>query len=95
MTLFDTQCGFKLIDRARLRPLIAAMRVDGFAWDVELLFLCRRFGLSVGEVPIRWIEQGSSHVRFLKHPWPMLWEISRLRWRFRSGGYDAVGEVGH
>ena len=50
----DTQCGFKLLDRERERPLFERMVVDGFAFDVELLFLCQRFGLRVEEVPVVW-----------------------------------------
>ncbi len=41
----DTQCGFKLMDRKRVRPLFERMVVDRFAFDVEFLFLCVRFGL--------------------------------------------------
>jgi dolichyl-phosphate beta-glucosyltransferase len=50
----DTQCGFKLLDRERVKPLVEKMVVDGFACDVELLFLCARFGLSVADVPVTW-----------------------------------------
>jgi dolichyl-phosphate beta-glucosyltransferase len=54
LTFRDTQCGFKLLDRERTRPLFEKMVVDRFAFDVELLFLCRRFGLTVREVPVIW-----------------------------------------
>lgn len=92
LEIADTQCGFKLIDRARLLPLVRALRVDGFAWDVELLFLCKRFGLAVAEVPIRWRAAEGSHVRLLRDPWPMLWEVLRLRGAFSRGVYAAVGQ---
>jgi len=44
----DTQCGFKLMDRDRVRPLFEKMVVDRFAFDVEFLYLCKRFSLEVG-----------------------------------------------
>lgn len=90
LSMADTQCGFKLLDRTRLLPLIGALRVDGFAWDVELLYLCRRFGLRVGEVPVRWHEGQRSNVRLLVDPWPMLFDVLRVRWHDRRGGYDAI-----
>lgn len=92
LTLSDTQCGFKLLDLGRVRPLVRVLCVDGFAWDVELLFLCRRFGLSVAEVPVGWQERRRSNIRLLTDPWPMLWEIVRLRGRLKRGGYDAVAD---
>ena len=89
-SLPEAEVRFKLLDRTRVLPLVRALRVDGFAWDVELLFLCDRFGLAVAEVPVGWREERRSHVRLLSDPWPMLWECVRLRWRWRSGGYDSV-----
>ena len=84
----DTQCGFKLLHRARTAPLFELMRVDGFAWDVELLFLAVRFGLGVAEVPVRWINDDRSTVNVLRDPPRMLLDVLRVRWRFRVGAYD-------
>ena len=77
----DTQCGFKLIDHARLAPLFERMRVDRFAFDVEMLFLADRFGLRVKEVPVVWRNDPISRVRLWKDPLNMLLDIMRIRWR--------------
>lgn len=84
----DTQCGFKLIDRSRTRPLFERMVVDGFAFDVELLFLCDRFGLRVKEVPVIWRNSDRSTVGILTAPPRMLLDLLRVRWRFRRGLYN-------
>ncbi len=84
----DTQCGFKLFDRTRVLPLIESMKIDGFAFDVEILFLCREFGMKVKEVPIQWSGDGESHIRLLTDPLKMLLEIVRVRWNFRRGFYQ-------
>ncbi len=84
----DTQCGFKLIDRSRTRPLFERMVVDGFAFDVELLFLCDRFGLRVKEVPVIWRNSDRSTVGILTAPPKMLLDLLRVRWRFRRGLYN-------
>jgi dolichyl-phosphate beta-glucosyltransferase len=58
----DTQCGFKLFRLATTRRLFELQRVDGFAFDVELLVLARRLGLRVREVPVRWVNDPDTRV---------------------------------
>ncbi len=84
----DTQCGFKLFDRQRTRPLFERMRVDRFAFDVEFLFLCQRFRLKVEEVPVVWRNSKDSRVSLLRDPANMLLDVARIRWRFRRGLYN-------
>jgi dolichyl-phosphate beta-glucosyltransferase len=84
----DTQCGFKLVDRDRVKPLFEKMVVDGFAFDVELLFLCGRFGLSVAEVPVTWRDSRGSKVSLVGDPLRMIADVLRVRWRFRRGLYN-------
>ena len=84
----DTQCGFKLMDRERVRPIVEKMVVDRFAFDVELLFLCRRFGLSVREIPVTWRNAPGSKVSLFRDPINMLLDVARVRWRFRRGLYN-------
>ena len=87
----DTQCGFKLMDRERVKPLFEKMVVDGFAFDVELLFLCARFGLSVADVPITWRNATGSKVSMVGDPLHMIADVLRVRWRFRRGLYNPEG----
>jgi dolichyl-phosphate beta-glucosyltransferase len=84
----DTQCGFKLMDRERVKPIFEKMIVDRFAFDVELLFLCARFGLSVVEVPVIWRNAAGSKVSVLVDPLNMIIDVLRVRWRFRRGLYN-------
>jgi glycosyltransferase involved in cell wall biosynthesis len=84
----DTQCGFKLLDRRRTLPLFERMVVDRFAFDVELLFLCQRFKLQVREVPVVWRNAPGSKVSLVADPLNMLWDVARVRWRFRRGAYN-------
>ena len=61
----DTQCGFKLFRLSTGRRLFELQRVDGFAFDMELLVLARRLGLQVAEVPVRWIDNPDTRVGLL------------------------------
>lgn len=84
----DTQCGFKLMDRDRILPLVEKMVIDGFAFDVELLFLCARFGLAVADVPVTWRNATGSKVSIVGDPLKMIVDVLRVRWRFRRGLYN-------
>ena len=68
-------------------PLFERMVIDGFAFDVELLFLCERLGLRVEEAAVTWRNSPHSTVGVLTDPPKMLRDVLRVRWRFRSGGY--------
>jgi dolichyl-phosphate beta-glucosyltransferase len=50
----DTQCGFKLVETSACREVFSRQRLDGFGFDVEVLFIARRLGLRAVEVPVRW-----------------------------------------
>lgn len=58
----DTQCGFKLFNLETAIRLFELQRVEGFAFDAELLVNARRLGLTVKEVAVRWIDNPDTHV---------------------------------
>lgn len=53
----DTQCGFKAFHGGVAKKLAARTKQTGFVWDVEMLYLARKQGLAVTEVPIKWQEK--------------------------------------
>jgi dolichyl-phosphate beta-glucosyltransferase len=59
----DTQCGFKLFRRDVARALFSTQRLDGFGFDFEVLFLARRFGFPVAEVPVAVVHRHGGGVR--------------------------------
>ena len=77
----DTQCGFKLFDGSVARALFSDVTVEGFAFDVEVLFLARRRGLRVVEVPVFWANDDRTHVHAVYHSLAMLRDVALLRWR--------------
>lgn len=60
--IHDTQCGFKLFTAAAAETSFGPSRLDGFSFDVETLFVARRRGLRVAEVPVRWRNDAASRV---------------------------------
>jgi dolichyl-phosphate beta-glucosyltransferase len=80
----DTQCGFKLFRGDVARKLFREARVDRFAWDVEVLYLARRHGLAIAEVPVLWFNSPESKVRVVRDAIPTLWDVARIRWMHRG-----------
>lgn len=78
--IHDTQCGFKLLPGRLAAGLAAVQRLDGFAYDVELLLLARRWGYELRELPVRWHHVEASRVAPLRHSSQMLRDILRLAW---------------
>jgi dolichyl-phosphate beta-glucosyltransferase len=79
----DTQCGFKLFRGDVARDLFRAARIDGFAYDMEILYLARRRGLPIAEVPVLWFNSPESKVSVVRHALPTLRDLLRLRWMHR------------
>jgi dolichyl-phosphate beta-glucosyltransferase len=75
----DTQCGFKAFRLDVCRPILEKARIEGFAFDVELLFLADRAGLRLREIPVRWNHAEGSKVHFVHDSLRMLREVIALR----------------
>jgi len=75
----DTQCGFKLFRRREARLLFGALRTQGFAFDVELLYRARTAGFGIAEVPVTWRNDERSHVRPIRDSARMFREIMGIR----------------
>src|SRR5438034_9309590 len=81
LPFWDTQCGFKAFRLDVCRPILKAARLDGFAFDVELLYLAQHAGLRIREIPVRWNHAEGSKVQFFKDSLRMLREVIALRAR--------------
>jgi len=88
----DTQCGFKAFRMEAARPLIEQGEVDGFGFDVELLFLAQRAGLRMLEVPVRWDHHEGSKVHIVRDSLRMFGEVVSLRRRIRAGAQELAAE---
>lgn len=77
----DTQCGFKLFNLATAIRLFELQRVEGFAFDAEVLVNARRLGLTVKEVPVRWIDNPDTHVGLVSASSQMLIDTIKIALR--------------
>lgn len=74
----DTQCGCKGLQLGTARVLALLSMIDGFAFDVELLYLADRLGLSVTPLNVTWQDVRGSSVRPIHDAWSMLRDIRAL-----------------
>ncbi|KAI4382828.1 hypothetical protein MLD38_008740 [Melastoma candidum] len=79
----DTQCGFKMFTRASARKLFSNIRLKRWCFDVELVFLCKWFGIPMVEISVNWSEIPGSKVNLLSIP-NMLWEIALMSVGYRT-----------
>ena len=87
--IHDTQCGFKLFRQAVAQDLFSVARIDGYGFDLELLYVARRRGYRIAEVPINWADQPGSKVRVLRDGLAMLRELLAVRRNDAAGFYAA------
>jgi dolichyl-phosphate beta-glucosyltransferase len=86
----DTQCGFKLLHGDAVRRIVPDLVVEGFAFDVEMLLLARRAGLTVREVGITWYARGDSRVSLARGAAAFV-DILKIRWRLAGPVAGATG----
>lgn len=84
----DTQCGLKGFRREAARDLFGRSRLDGFAFDAEILFLARHLGYKVVEVQVRASDRDGSKVRLAVDALWMLGEVWSVRRAAARGDYD-------
>ena len=83
----DTQCGFKAFRRERTRIIFEQQRVERFGFDPEILFLAKRNGLRVAEVPVRWSHDSATKVNVAADGMGMFLELLLIRWNAVRGWY--------
>ena len=84
----DTQCGFKAFRQDVARELFPLQTIEGWGFDVEILFIAQRFGYEIVEVPVTWYYGQRSKVRPIHDTIGMLQDLVQVRRNARQGLYD-------
>ena len=84
----DTQCGFKCFRDTAAQDLFSRQRFNGWSFDVEVLYIARRRGYRIREVPISWHYQSDSRIRLVDDSLRMFADLLRIRWNGLRGAYD-------
>jgi glycosyltransferase involved in cell wall biosynthesis len=83
----DSQCGFKAFRADAARAIFTRQRIDGFGFDVEVLYLARRLGYGIRVVPLRWEHKENSRVAPVRDTLTMFSDVLRVRFNAWRGNY--------
>jgi dolichyl-phosphate beta-glucosyltransferase len=85
--IYDTQCGFKLFKKDIAHNLFSASTIDGYAFDVDILYLARQRKYRLEEIGINWHNATGSKVNIWIDSFKMLAEVLKISWKDRQGQY--------
>lgn len=91
--IHDTQCGFKVFTARAAGIIFPLVTIDGWAFDIEALYIARQHGLRFVEVPIEWHYREHSQVKVLRDATAMFVELLRVRRRAAAGAYRPDGRA--
>jgi dolichyl-phosphate beta-glucosyltransferase len=83
----DTQCGFKVFKRGVAMKIFSKATVERFAFDAELIFIANKLKYKIKELPISLQNPPNSHVRIIRDPLNMMWDLLRIKMNDWRGKY--------
>ena len=87
--LNDTQCGFKCFRADAAERVFPLVTITGWTFDAEALFIARRLGYSIREIPIPWYYHAHSNIKVLRDSLQMGTDLLKIRWNALRGKYHA------
>jgi glycosyltransferase involved in cell wall biosynthesis len=90
----DTQCGFKAFQQPAAQKIFSLQKIDRWGFDPEVLFLARKFGFRVEEVPVAWADCGGTRFHPLRDGSRTFLEVLHIRWNDLRGKYDGPAPSG-
>jgi glycosyltransferase involved in cell wall biosynthesis len=86
----DTQCGFKAFRRPAAQAIFPLQKIERWGFDPEILFLARRMGLRVAEVPVVWAHSEGTRLHPFRDGLRMFGDVMRIRWNALTGNYSST-----
>lgn len=83
----DTQCGFKAFSKNASEKIFPKMTIDRWGFDIEALALALRFGYKIKTVPVVWVNDPNSKVKFSAYINTFI-ELARIKWNLINGKYN-------
>jgi len=83
----DTQCGFKLFRAAAARRISKIQTIFRFCFDVEMLYIAKKLGFKIKEVPVAWVDKKGSRVSLFKDSFSMFIDLIKIKYNGLTGRY--------
>lgn len=90
--IWDTQCGFKAYTAEAAEKIFSVSKIAGWGFDVETIALAKKFGYSIKEIPVHWVNDTRSRVKF-SGGLQFLRDISKIRWWLWTDAYRTLTET--
>ena len=84
----DTQCGLKAFTREAAEKVFTRQKIERWGFDPELLFIAKKFGMKMVEVPVEWAHDDRSKINPVVDGFKMGMEMLRIRWNGITGRYE-------
>jgi dolichyl-phosphate beta-glucosyltransferase len=88
LTFKDTQCGFKAFTRTAGQRIFPLQTIERWGFDPELLYLAKKFGFKIAEVPVAWAHREGTRISPLRDGIRMFGEMLKIRWNALTGKYS-------
>jgi len=85
--IWDTQCGFKCFSEEAAERVFSLTKITRWGFDAESLALAKALGYKIKEMPVFWVNDIRTHVKF-KDYLQVLWETVKIRWWLLKGAYN-------
>ena len=85
----DTQCGFKAFRREAAQRIFPLQRIERWGFDPEILYVARRMGFEVAEVPVLWAHSEGTRLHPFRDGMRMFVDVLHIRWNALTGAYSA------
>jgi len=84
--IWDSQCGFKIFSKDAVEKIFPKCKIDRFAFDPEILVVAKKLGFKIKEIPVVWINEPESKVKF-KSMVKMGLDLLKIRWNLIKNVY--------
>jgi dolichyl-phosphate beta-glucosyltransferase len=84
----DTQCGLKAFTREAAEKVFTRQKIERWGFDPELLFIAKKFGMKMVEIPVEWAHDDRSKINPVVDGFKMGMEMLKIRWNGITGRYD-------
>lgn len=91
-TVTDTQCGLKVFSQQAAREIFSRTKIDGFAFDAEVVYLMHLLNLSFETIPVTLVNDYATTISLTRNALPMLLDVVGVRFRSLSGGYEIAAD---
>lgn len=88
LDISDFTCGFKCFSKKAAKKIFPLQRIEKWGFDSEVLFMAKKLGLSIKEIPVVWTNDPKTRVKFPQDILGSLSDLCRIRYHYFMNRYE-------